>query len=75
MHPPFLDNNKEDLSKVEFFIPDAMFSAIKKNYAKVIVERTSAKWYGVTYKEDADIVKNSIKKLVLDKKYPNNLWK
>lgn len=71
----FLDNNKEDLSKVEFFIPDAMFSAIKKNYAKVIVERTSAKWYGVTYKEDADIVKNSIKKLVLDKKYPNNLWK
>lgn len=70
----FLDKNKEDLSKVEFFIPDAMFAAIKQNYASVLVERTSAKWYGVTYKEDADVVKSSIKQLVLDKKYPNNLW-
>ena len=71
----FLEKNKEDLSKVEFFIPDAIFNAIKENYAEVIVEPTTSKWYGVTYKEDADIVKNSIKELVQTKKYPNNLWK
>jgi len=71
----FLDKNKEDLNKVEFFIPSAMFAAIKQNYAKVLVEKTPSKWYGVTYKEDADIVKDSIKKLVLENKYPNNLWK
>lgn len=70
----FLEKNKEDLSKCEFFIPDAMFAAIKENYATVLVEPTSAKWYGVTYKEDADNVKSSIKKLVKDNKYPNKLW-
>ena len=71
----FLEKNKEDLSKVEFFIPDAIFNAIKEDYASVIVEPTTSKWYGVTYKEDANLVKDSIKELVLTKKYPNNLWK
>lgn len=70
----FLEKNKSDLSKCEFFIPDAMFAAIKEGYATVQVEPTSAKWYGVTYKEDADNVKSSIKKLVEDGVYPNKLW-
>lgn len=70
----FLEKNKEDLSKVEYFIPDAIFSAIQEGYASVIVEPTSSKWYGVTYKEDAENVRNSIKKLVKEKKYPSNLW-
>ncbi len=70
----FLEKNKEDLSKCEFFIPDAMFAAIKENYATVLVEKTSAKWYGVTYREDADNVKSSIKQLVKNKKYPDKLW-
>lgn len=71
----FLKNNKNDLSKVEFFIPDVIFNAIKEKYATVYVEQTKEKWYGVTYKEDAEFVKKSIKELVLNKKYPNNLWK
>ncbi len=71
----FLKNNKNDLSKVEFFIPDVIFNAIKEKYATVSVEQTKEKWYGVTYKEDAEFVKKSIKELVLNKKYPNNLWK
>lgn len=71
----FLKNNKNDLSKVEFFIPDVIFNAIKEKYATVSVEQTKEKWYGVTYKEDAKFVKKSIKELVLNKKYPNNLWK
>lgn len=71
----FLKNNKNDLSKVEFFIPDVIFNAIKEKYATVSVEQTKEKWYGVTYKEDAEFVKKSIKELVLNEKYPNNLWK
>jgi hypothetical protein len=35
---------------------------------------TNAKWFGVTYKEDAPGVKLSIDALVADKIYPKNLW-
>ena len=72
----FLESNKENLSnsKAEFFIPDAMFAAINQNYACVLVEETPSKWYGVTYKEDADAVKASIKSLVDSGEYPNHLW-
>ncbi len=70
----FLEKNKNDLSKVEFFIPDAMFEAINSNYAKVIVKETPSKWYGITYKEDIDVVKNALKEMVDKKIYPNSLW-
>jgi hypothetical protein len=35
---------------------------------------TEAKWFGVTYKEDAPGVKASIDRLVAEKVYPTNLW-
>jgi hypothetical protein len=35
---------------------------------------TNAKWFGVTYKEDAPGVKASIDALVDAKVYPTNLW-
>jgi hypothetical protein len=35
---------------------------------------TSAQWFGVTYKEDAPIVKASVEKLVSDGEYPFSLW-
>lgn len=71
----FLEANQEDLSTCEFFIPDVIFSAIKEGYATVDVLKTSATWYGVTYKEDAKLVKESLKKLVEDGEYHKNLWK
>lgn len=70
----FLENNIEDLSSCEFFIPDVLFASIKENYADVLVEQTTSKWYGVTYKEDAKTVKEAFKKLHEEKKYPQNLW-
>ena len=36
---------------------------------------TTAKWYGITYKEDKEEVKKAIRKMIEDKKYPQNLWK
>lgn len=72
--PKFLDENKEDLSKCEFLIPDVLFSAINENYATVEVLKTTATWYGVTYKEDTDSVKDALKELVETKEYPNELW-
>ena len=72
--PKFLDENKDDLSKCEFLIPDVLFSAINENYATVEVLKTTATWYGVTYKEDTDNVKDALKDLVETKEYPNELW-
>ena len=71
----FLDNNKDNLEKCEYLIPDVLFETIKENYATVSTLKTTATWYGVTYKEDADYVKKSLKRLVEEKEYPNDLWK
>ncbi len=71
----FLQKNKQDLSKCEFFMPDALFSAIKEKYATVKVYKTTSKWYGVTYKEDTPKVKEALKNMHQNKEYPQKLWK
>ena len=71
----FLETNKEDLSKCEFLIPDVLTDAINENYAKVKVLSTTAKWEGVTYKEDKEHVVEAINKLIEEGVYPQNLWK
>lgn len=70
----FLEKNKENLSTCEFFMPDAIFAAIKEGYATVKVIPTNSTWYGVTYKEDTAPVKNSLKELVENGEYHKNLW-
>ena len=70
----FLKDNKDNLEKCEFLIPNMLFSAIKDKYATAKVIKTTATWYGVTYKEDADGVRKALKKMVKDGEYPNKLW-
>ncbi|MBQ1496294.1 MAG: nucleotidyltransferase [Bacilli bacterium] len=69
----FFKENENDLEKCEFLIPVEIENALKAG-KEVKVLDTKAKWHGVTYKEDTDNVKKSIKKMVLKKEYPNNLW-
>ena len=70
----FFKENENNLEKCEFLIPDVLDVANKEKYAKVSVLHTEATWYGVTYKEDTEYVRTSIKKLVEEGKYPNDLW-
>mgnify|MGYP002624514892 CR=1 FL=1 len=75
----FLEKNKENLEKCEFLIPDILFESIEENFATCEVIPTTATWYGVTYKEDAPAVKESIKALVKmndneEGDYPLHLW-
>ena len=72
--PKFFEDNKNNLEKCEYLIPDVLFESIKENYATVDVIKTSATWYGVTYKEDKDSVKEAINNLVTSGEYKNNLW-
>ena len=60
----FLDNNKDDLEKCEYLIPDVLFESIEEKYSTCKVISTTATWYGVTYKEDAPVVKEAIRGLV-----------
>ena len=70
----FFKNNEDNLEKCEFLIPDILDESNKEGYAKVTALKTTAIWYGVTYKEDTDNVRKSLKELVDKGEYPNNLW-
>ena len=72
--PKFLDDNHNNLETCEYLIPDILFESIKENYATVEIIKTDATWYGVTYKEDKDSVKEAISNLVTSGEYKNDLW-
>lgn len=69
----FLDKNIND-PKAEFLMPKAADQFIKMGKGQIEVIPTSAKWFGVTYKEDAPVVKASIDALTSGGDYPQNLW-
>jgi dTDP-glucose pyrophosphorylase len=69
----FLNGNSGNNAS-EFYLPSAMNAVIKSGKARVKVLPTMEKWFGVTYREDRDMVMNSLKKLVELGIYPNSLW-
>lgn len=69
----FLEENKDNL-KAEFYIPSVVNEILKSGIASVKVLKSNAKWFGVTYKEDKDIVQKAIGELKKLKVYPQNLW-
>lgn len=69
----FLEKNKEDL-KAEFYLPSIVNEILKSGKASVEVLKSDAKWFGVTYKEDKEIVQKAIGELKKNNFYPRNLW-
>jgi len=69
----FLKNNIEN-PKSEFFIPIVADQFIKDGEGVIKVIPTSAQWFGVTYKEDAPEVKESLSEQVAAGEYPPHLW-
>ena len=68
----FLQQKGKEL-KSEFFIPMVADRFIHEG-GRVEVLRTSSSWFGVTYKEDAPFVQNSLNDLIKNKEYPEALW-
>lgn len=60
--------------KAEFFIPIVADQFIKDGSGVIKVIPTSAQWFGVTYKEDAPGVQESLNTLINDGEYPTALW-
>lgn len=69
----FLQNNIEK-PKAEFFIPIVADRFIQDREGVIKAIPTSAQWFGVTYKEDAPEVKESLNDLVGSGEYPPHLW-
>ncbi|SFR73283.1 nucleotidyltransferase family protein [Anaeromicropila populeti] len=70
----FLDNVKEGDLKAEFLLPAIIDDMIKEGKAEVSVLNTGDKWFGVTYKEDKEVVVESFKRLVSEGVYPEKLF-
>lgn len=69
----FLKNSGQE-EKSEFFIPLVADEFIKEELGTIKVIPTSSQWFGVTYKEDAPGVQQSIDTLITANEYPSNLW-
>lgn len=70
----FLQEHVNDL-KAEFLIPEVTDQLINAGEGVVKMIPTEAKWFGVTFKEDAQIVKERLLELTAEGAYPSNLWK
>ena len=60
--------------KAEFYIPTLVNDLIKAGKATCQVLDTTAKWFGVTYADDRQMVVDKIQALVDAGVYPNKLF-
>jgi bifunctional N-acetylglucosamine-1-phosphate-uridyltransferase/glucosamine-1-phosphate-acetyltransferase GlmU-like protein len=72
--PEFLDTVKPEDIKAEYLLPEVVSNMLHSDRATVKVLSTSDKWFGVTYKEDKEIVQQFFKRLVEEGVYPEKLW-
>lgn len=71
----FFNETPEDkLVKAEYLLPKYIDELIKAGKASVKVLSTDDKWFGVTYKEDKPVVVDSIRKLISDGVYKEELY-
>ena len=70
----FLENNKDNMLKCEYFLPFVVDDLLKEGKAVVKVLSTTEKWYGVTYKEDKEIVVSALREKLEKGIYPEKLW-
>lgn len=74
--PAFLkDTIRTNPQKGEYFLPFVVDELIQENKARVKVLRSADKWYGVTYKEDKQMVMEALGRMKKEGKYPQDLWK
>ncbi len=58
----------------EFYLPALVNTVIKEGKARVRLLQTSERWFGVTYKEDRQMVISNLINLLEAGIYPVNLW-
>jgi hypothetical protein len=69
----FLERHGSD-PKAEFYIPAALDELIREGAEQCRVLRSTAKWFGVTYRADVPRVRESLERLHAAGEYPEFLW-
>ena len=64
----------EDENTAEYLLPTIVGEMLERKEAQVSVLPTSDRWFGVTYQEDIEGVRQSIAQLVEKGVYPSALW-
>jgi hypothetical protein len=60
--------------KCEFLIPTFVGELLEQGKVKVKVLKSNDTWYGMTYKEDVPVVKDSFKNMIETGKYKADLY-
>ncbi|MDI9508901.1 MAG: nucleotidyltransferase [Clostridiales bacterium] len=70
----FLSNLAPDDIKKEYLLPEVVGSLVDSKKVKVKMLKTKDQWFGVTYKEDKELVVSSIRNLINNGVYPSKLF-
>lgn len=70
----FLKDLKDDFLGKEFFLPSVVGELLAEQKAGVKLLPTSDRWYGMTYREDKDMVTAHIGDMIEQGVYPKDLW-
>lgn len=68
------ENLPKNPLKCEFYLPSVANAQLQEGLGTVRVLPTEDVWYGVTYSEDLQSVKDAMKELKAKKLYPEQLW-
>ena len=73
--PAFLDENlSKNPLKCEYFLPSVANAQLQEGLGTIRVLPTTDVWYGVTYSEDLQSVKDAVAEMKTKKIYPDKLW-
>ncbi len=70
----FLSKLEENEVKKEYLLPTVIGDLVKEEKVEVAVLKTPDRWFGVTYKEDKEVVVKSIRALIDHGDYPDKLY-
>lgn len=70
----FMEHKKDPLTS-EYGLPAALLDTVRKGMSEVKLLKTESKWYGITYREDLDELKNGINSLIEKGVYKKDLWR
>lgn len=65
---------KQNPMKCEYYLPSVVTRLLEAEQATVSVLTSKDKWYGVTYKEDKEVVMNAIQSMKDNGVYPEQVW-
>lgn len=70
----FEENLSKNPLKCEYFLPSVVSQLLEEKRATATVLKSADKWYGVTYKEDKNVIVAAMQQMVSNGTYPRVLW-